>query len=116
MQKEGKIWGETFEILRTPWFSVHLIHGKEGYCCSEHFHKFMNNWFFVIKGKLLIRRWKENNIIDETILKKREQTIVPPNEYHQFVVLKDCIGLEIYWIHFPLVDIIRRTQGGKFYG
>jgi quercetin dioxygenase-like cupin family protein len=117
MNKQGKVWGETFEILKTPFFNMHWVHGKKGEslkCTSEHLHKFYNNWFFVTNGKILVRRWRENDLIDETILERGDQTVVPPNEWHQFVVLEDCEAFEVYWPHAPEIDIERRKQGGKY--
>ena len=112
--KSGKLWGETTEILNILGiFQLHFVKAYEGHVCSEHHHKFRLNWFYVFSGSLLIRRWKENGVVDETILNAGEQTQVPPEEFHQFEVLENCSFLEAYWPYIPGQDIIRRTQGGK---
>jgi mannose-6-phosphate isomerase-like protein (cupin superfamily) len=113
MRKEGKIWGDTTELFNTGLCELHRIHGKPGYMCSEHYHEYKHNWFYVIEGKILIRRWKKNDVVDETILGPSETTCVPPNEWHQFEVLEDCDALEAYWPEIQAIDIVRRTQGGK---
>jgi|TARA_Y100000310_G_scaffold344170_1_gene455505 quercetin dioxygenase-like cupin family protein len=112
-EKQGKIWGDTIEILNTPNVEIHRIRGVVGHQCSEHYHRYKRNWFYVISGKLLIRRWKENDMIDETTLKASEQTSVPANEWHQFEVLEDCDALEGYWAETQVIDITRRSQGGR---
>tara|TARA_Y100000310_G_scaffold336092_1_gene419745 strand:- start:888 stop:1265 length:378 start_codon:yes stop_codon:yes gene_type:complete len=113
MIKQGKLWGDTTEILNLPNFKQHIIRCRKGWRCSEHYHKFGTNWFFIISGKMNICRWKENGVVDNTILGAGEQTIVPPNEWHVFEVMEDCVALEAYWSKLPEEDIIRRTQGGK---
>ena len=117
MNKQGKVWGETYEVERNSFFNMHWIHGKVGEelkCTSEHHHQYCNNLFFVTHGKILVRRWKENDLIDETTIGRGEQTTVPPNEWHQFIVLEDCEAFEVYWPYVPETDIVRRSQGGDY--
>jgi len=110
--KHGKIWGTTQEIKSTDAFSLHRLFIKEGGTCSKHKHDFKFNGFFVEKGKLLIRIWKEDqDLIDETILKDLEYTEIAPPEYHQFEALEDTICYEFYF-NPPISEDISRENSG----
>jgi len=111
--KTGKVWGTSKQLIRTPNFELYLIETIQGSYCSEHRHEFKTNWFYVLTGELLIQRWKENGLIDITVLEPGDQTEVPPNEWHQFSSPKNSTALEAYYSCAPLEnDIIRRSQGG----
>ena len=110
--KHGKVWGHTQEIKATATFSLHRLFVKAGGTCSKHRHDFKINGFFVEKGKLLIRTWKEaQNLIDETILQDQEYTEVPPPDYHQFEALEDTVCYEFYF-HAPISEDIHRKNSG----
>jgi len=112
--KYGKVWGSTIEIKRTENFSLHRLSIKEGGVCSKHKHDFKINGFFVEKGKLLIRTWKDSQgLIDETVLTDSQYTEVLPLEYHQFEALEDTVCYEFYWHHPIFEDIIREKPGLK---
>lgn len=109
---QGKIWGWTLEIFKNDNFEVHLIWIKKGYRCSKHLHQFKNNLFFVIFGKLKIKIWKKDyDLIDETILTRKEKTNVTPLEYHQFESVSHTLALEIYYPEPIGKDILRENCG-----
>jgi mannose-6-phosphate isomerase-like protein (cupin superfamily) len=108
----GKVWGTTELVEANSVLEFHRINIREGGICSKHLHRHKWNGFFVERGSLLIRVWKNNyNLIDETILRDGEYTKVAPGEYHQFEALKDTIAYEIYWAQFDHDDIERETVG-----
>ena len=110
--KNGKVWGITELILSNGVLEFHRIEGKEHGVCSKHKHNFKWNGFYVEKGELLIRVWKNNyDLVDETILTPGQFTAVPPGEFHQFEVIKDCVAFELYWAEFDHEDIQRETVG-----
>lgn len=110
----GKKWGWSREIFTNDNFEVHLIKIKKGYYCSTHRHRFKHNLFFVLKGKLKIKVWKNDyKLIDTTLLKKFEATTVSPTEKHRFESLSTVYALEIYYPEPISGDIIREDCGGK---
>jgi len=114
--KVGKIWGETRLLHVNKTLEFHRLEFKKGYKCSEHYHQYKCNGFYVEKGKLLIRVWQtddQEGLIDETILEAGDFTEVKPGKYHQFEGLTDGIAFELYWAEFNHDDIIRRTIGTK---
>lgn len=111
MSKFGKIWGETELILKNGVLEFHRIEVKKGGKCSKHKHKHKHNGFYIEKGKLSVRVWKDYDLIDETILNDNQFTTVGPGEFHQFEALEDTIAFEIYWVELLHEDIERETVG-----
>jgi mannose-6-phosphate isomerase-like protein (cupin superfamily) len=110
--KSGKVWGNTELLEANGVLEFHRINVKEGGVCSKHKHKYKWNGFFVERGALLIRVWKNNyDLIDETIIRDGEYTKIAPGEYHQFEALKDTVAFELYWAEFDHDDIERETAG-----
>lgn len=112
--KQGKVWGMTELIAANHALEFHRIEAKKGGVCSKHKHQFKWNGFFVEKGRLAVRIWKNSyELVDETILEAGEYTAVPPGEYHQFEALEDTTAFELYWAEFNHDDIVRETTGFK---
>ena len=114
--KAGKIWGQTELIHANNSFEFHRIEFKKNFKCSEHFHKYKWNGFYLESGEMLVRVWQDSDqdgLIDETILKPGDFMRVRPGLYHQFEGIKDGVAFEIYWSEFYHDDIVRRTVGKK---
>lgn len=112
--KAGKVWGITELIHANGVLEFHRIEANAGKFCSKHLHKTKWNGFFVEKGRLLIRVWKNNyDLVDETILEDGDFTAVGPGEFHQFEALEDTVAFELYWAEFDHNDIERETVGGS---
>lgn len=107
---EGKTWGKTKCILMNPFCEAHHVNALRGGVCSKHSHLFKTNLFFVIRGKLLIRTWK-NNLVDDIILTDGEYTSVKPNQLHLFEALEDTEFMEIYYPEGIKDDIKREIDG-----
>jgi quercetin dioxygenase-like cupin family protein len=110
--KYSKIWGNTCLIFKTSIVEVHRIEVDKGGYCSKHCHKNKYNVFYVERGKLKISIYKENDLIDDTIICQGEQTDVSPNIFHRFEALEKTIAYEIYYINLQDNDIVREDQGG----
>ena len=112
--KEGKIWGTTTDLLKSPAVEIHFIEIKPRTFCSLHKHQTKYNAFYLISGKLKIERWKNGyDLVDSTLLYPGDFTVVPPGEYHKFSSLDECsTGLEIYWSELDHEDIVRKSSGG----
>lgn len=111
---QGKVWGHTSPIFERNNVEIHRIVGKKGGYCSKHRHQMKFNKFFVERGSLEIRVWKDDQgLIDTTILGPLQTCIVAPTEKHQFRVLEDnTVAYEIYWTEINANDIVRESSGG----
>lgn len=110
---QGKIWGKTECLLKTPLIEVHRIHIKANAVCSMHKHEYKWNMFYVISGKLDIEvRKNDYDLVDVTHLHAGEWTSVRPNEFHRFRSVTDVEALEIYYLEPLTDDIVREDVGG----
>jgi mannose-6-phosphate isomerase-like protein (cupin superfamily) len=108
----GKVWGNTQLIHANGVLEFHRIEVNEGGKCSKHRHKYKWNGFFVEKGELIIKVWKNDyDLMDITILKQGQFTQVSPGEYHQFEAVRDTVAFELYWAEFDHGDIERENVG-----
>jgi len=112
MEIEGKIWGTTFPLIKTSSIEVHRIHVNEGGYCSKHLHQSKINAFYILKGILEIKRWKDYDLVDITKLGPNQLSVVPAGEYHMFKALTFVDALEIYWTELNHNDIVRKIVGG----
>lgn len=111
MNKEGKVWGENILIFKNDSVQVNQIYIKRGGRCSKHMHNHKNNIFFIQSGRLLVEKWCENNIVDQTILESRDMLNIPSQTYHRFTAIEDTQALEIYYLNIDIEDINREDQG-----
>ena len=110
--KFGKVWGYTEQIHSNSLFEFHRIEVLAGGICSKHKHRYKWNGFFVESGELIVRVWKNDyDLVDSTVLKDGEWSVVKPGEFHQFEAIKPCVAFEIYWAEFNSDDIVRETKG-----
>ena len=108
----GKVGGNTQLIHANGVLEFHRIEVNEGGKCSKHRHKYKWNGFFVEKGELIIKVWKNDyDLMDITILKEGQFTQVKPGEYHQFEAVRDTVAFELYWAEFDHGDIERENVG-----
>lgn len=114
MNIHGKVWGKTQELFFKNNVEIHRIEINKGSFCSKHKHNHKFNAFFIEKGKIKVKIWKNDyDLIDETIISTGQMTTVKPGEYHLFESLEDTIAYEIYWIELERNDIDRENVGGK---
>lgn len=104
--RKGKNWGYTTKIFESQNVEVHVIEIVKGGYCSKHKHKKIN-MFHLISGKLKIKVWMDEKLIDETIITKGETSAVYANFKHIFEALEDTVCLEIYHIFLEPGDIDR---------
>ena len=113
MNIAGKVWGSTQEIFSKLNVEIHRITVNSGGYCSKHCHEHKFNAFYVEKGTLKIKVWKNDyDLCDETIIHTGEMCVVNPKEYHQFEALDNTIAFEIYWVELDSKDIVRDDCGG----
>jgi mannose-6-phosphate isomerase-like protein (cupin superfamily) len=113
--RQGKVWGETTEFLRTTTMSAHHLTINKDSQCSEHRHQHKSNLFYVIIGLLEVTIYREEQaiypLIDVTIVKPGQTTCVSPGIFHKFKALENTEAIEIYQVELLEPDIERRTGG-----
>lgn len=114
MIQEGKTWGVTRTLVSTPLVELHHIIIEPRKQCSEHYHKYKWNAFYVLEGELFILVEKADYALtDETRLRPGQLTTVKPGEVHWFRTGRlGCVALELYYLEPLHKDIVRRTVGG----
>lgn len=115
MEMHGKAWGRTGLLYSTRYLQAHLLEVNAGGFCSEHRHGRKHNFFHVLKGRLEILVWPNDqaSVPDVTVLGEGGSTSLAPGVYHQFRALADTLCIEIYEAAEVEEDIARRTEGGK---
>lgn len=113
--KNGKVWGNTQQLLSTPLFSLHLLHIKPKHQCSLHVHRRKSNGFIVQSGRLFIDVVKNDYpLTDTTELGPGEFMTVPPGEHHRFRTGDEpCTAWEFYYLEPLADDIDRKDHGGE---
>lgn len=113
MKTQGKVWGVTQELIKGSVFEVHRIEIKRKGYCSLHRHIHKNNMFFVESGLIEVEVHKNDyDLVDTTVLRAGQMTIVKPGEFHKFIAIEDSIVYEIYWLNDISDDIERKEVGG----
>ena len=114
--RQGKNWGYTTKFFENAVVSAHHLEIKKGGYCSEHYHEYKYNEFYVISGELEITIRREddegNKTIDKTILKAGQLSAVSPGFWHMFRGITKCEAIEMYQVLLIDPDIERRTEGG----
>lgn len=110
--RQGKVWGDTQLVFAFNSTEMHLIRAKPGFRCSRHYHTAKWNRFVVITGELIIRIFRDDDTIDETILSAGQVTDVPPGVQHEFEAKECTIAIECYWVPLDPQDIERVIPGG----
>lgn len=113
--KSGKIWGQTEAIVQNSSLELHRIEVHPDTHCSKHKHSYKWNGFYVEKGRIGIRVWKNDyDLVDETILEAGDYTEVKPGDYHQFFAVGSemAVVFEVYFANFQHEDIVRESVGG----
>ncbi len=112
--KEGKIWGNTQLILKTPLIEIHKLEVVPGGFCSWHKHRHKWNAFLIFAGSLTIEIRKEAYALtDKTMLRAGDITTVKPGEEHRFIAgLCPATAFEIYYPEMLSEDIVRSGVGG----
>lgn len=109
MTRQGKNWGYTTKIFKNLNVEVHVIEIEKGGYCSIHAHDKINI-FYVISGKLKVKMWVDNKLIDVSEITAGQTTAVDADFEHQFEGIEKTICVEIYHI-FLKPDDIRRRKG-----
>lgn len=123
--QELKPWGVTRRLLEAGGVQVERIKFTKGGYTSIHEHHHKYNLFFITSGAIAVRTFSVKSLRNESPKLLGEVTLGPgcapfiiaPRVPHQFVVLADGEGLEVYVAGEPGIDlpedILRYTQNGN---
>ena len=107
----GKVWGTTQVVFDWNNVEVNRLLPIKSSFCSEHRHHSKHSRFFVLRGKIHVKIFRDD-LTDVVELGPGGSTDIPPNVWHQFDVDEDSDVIEIYWVELDADDIERRTKGG----
>ncbi len=89
--------GKLVQLVRGGWNQVNYIYSKKNAIRGKHFHKFNNELFFIISGKVeLILESKKNNQHEKYILGKNSFFKIASNIIHSFVFIEDTMIISMY--------------------
>lgn len=113
--KQGKVWGETTQLVSSPFVELHEISVQKKQRCSRHHHARKVNVFYVICGALKIWTVSDSGMEDFTLLQANETMSVPAGVVHWFEGVEDspALALELYYPDSMAGDIVRQNQGGS---
>ena len=114
MKIQGKVWGETSEIVANSSLELHRIEVHPDTQCSKHCHRYKWNGFYVESGKMLVRVWQngdQDGLVDETVLEAGDFTQVKPGKIHQFEGLVIDKGINIQHLKGTLDYFAERFYG-----
>lgn len=106
MKVTNKIWGQRWLVHQDSTHTTNILHLKEGYCCSWHYHKTKWNLFVVLSGLVGIK-----TEIGEVFLHAGEEMKIAPGAMHEFRVYENGIMIEIMYVEYDDDDIERKTIG-----
>ena len=111
---EGKSWGVTTTLVKSPMMELHKIKVAPWSKCSLHKHDMKINLFIVFSGRLFIEIHKNSyDLIDITELNEGDIAAAYPGEFHCFKT--EHLGAEALEIYYPAPlssDIVRKVAAG----
>lgn len=112
----NKFWGETREIIHTPYYAKHELKLIKGGYCSLHYHRQRANRFIVKSGKVEIITWF-GPIYQSQIIGPDNTIVVASLVAHLFFVHADSEMDEEYYPdrggEVTRDDIVRLMEGGN---
>jgi quercetin dioxygenase-like cupin family protein len=111
MNKKQKLWGYIYDIFCKNNVSIQRIEISKDSQCSQHYHEFKYNIFYVESGKIKVQQWKDDQQDpSETVLSQNESCIIKPRTLHRFVAIEQSVVYEIYYVELTEDDIVRKTE------
>ncbi|MEQ1848248.1 MAG: cupin domain-containing protein, partial [Nitrospira sp.] len=95
MKKVKKIWGDEEWIVNNNLYCGKILNLKKDYFCSFHFHKIKDETFFVLSGKVELKKGKKI-----MILNPGDSVRIKPLDKHSFLGLKKSKIIEFSTEHF----------------
>ena len=103
----GKTWGLEHWIVNNDLYCGKILHLKNGYRCSMHYHKMKHETFYVLKGRVLME------VNDAAWVAEEGHTMpIKQRDSHRFTGLEDSEILEVSTRHYE-DDSYRSTISEK---
>jgi len=98
IKRVKKVWGKEVWMANTELYCGKLLILDYGKRCSVHYHKNKDETFYILKGKVLMETWK-NNQFEERVMNEKESIRIKKYIKHRFSGLKDSVIIEISTHH-----------------
>lgn len=95
-------WGSFLQFSENQPTTIKLLYVDKGKSISYQFHNYRSEQWYVIKGKVLVTKG-----IESQILMTDQSITIDVKEKHKLEGLEDSIILEISRGHFSEDDIVR---------
>ena len=85
-----KVWGYEEIGINTDKYCGKLLHLTEGFRCSIHRHP-KDETFRILSGWMYLELGEDSENMESVVLKAGDWIRIPPNFWHRFSGLKDCV-------------------------
>jgi len=107
VKRVKKVWGIEQWIVNTSKYAGKILELNKDYHCSFHFHKLKDETFYVLSGKVQLRKNKKT-----MVLRRGDSVRIKPREKHSFLGLQKSLIIEFSTTHFES-DSYRLSPSGK---
>ncbi len=95
-------WGSFLQFTENQPTTIKLLMIDKGKSISYQYHNYRSEQWYVIKGKILVTKGIQSNILTTD-----QSVTIEAKEKHKLEGLEDSIVLEISRGHFDEEDIVR---------
>ena len=114
MEWTRKVWGQTRELIDSPFYSKHELEVVAGGFCSLHYHRYRANRFLVVSGEIEVVEVFGPQVV-RTRLGPENTYDVPSLVPHMFIVYRSGVVFEEYFSdrggQVRRDDIVRLIEG-----
>lgn len=114
MEWTRKVWGQTRELIDSPFYSKHELEVVAGGFCSLHYHRHRANRFLVVSGEIEVVEVFGPQVV-RTRLGPENTYDVPSLVPHMFIVYRSGVVFEEYFSdrggQVRRDDIVRLIEG-----
>lgn len=87
--------GELIQIVHDGFKQVNVLRSYKGVMRGGHYHKQLNEGFFIISGSVEVTI-KSNGLIEKFLYKKNDFFVIPPNVVHSMYFPTNCLMVQMY--------------------
>jgi dTDP-4-dehydrorhamnose 3,5-epimerase-like enzyme len=87
--------GSLIQLVHDGWKQVNVISSIAGAVRGNHYHKYNNEGFYIIKGSFKLKVWKGDKK-EEYLIKAKDMFRIPPYVFHTFEYIEDTILVSMY--------------------
>lgn len=83
------------QLVHEGWSQVNVVDYVAGAKTGNHYHKYNQECFYVIRGGFRLKLWKDGEV-EEYVMKPEDMFVVPPYVWHFFEYLEDSLLVALY--------------------